>query len=106
VTKLQPNATALAELLEQAKERITRTLNAYADAPDTACVPGGDCILLGDLRALLNAAPASLCLSADISGELFDAQADGRERGPYFVTLHLNSFNPYRVALVFREAGR
>lgn len=100
-----PSAIELARLLEQSKERIAKTLRQYADAPDTACVPGGECILLGDLRALVNAAPSRLCLSADISGDLVDV-VDGVERGPLFVTITRHDFNPYRVAVTFREDRR
>lgn len=95
-------AIELAKLLEQSKDRIANTLRQYADAPDTACVPRGDCILLGDLRALVNAAPSRFCLSADVTGDLVDV-VDGVERGPLFVTITRHDFNPYRVAVTFRE---
>lgn len=96
------NATDLAKQLEQSKERIAKTLRQYADAPDTACIPAGDCVLLGDLRALVNAAPSRFCLSANITGDLVDV-AEGVERGPFMVTLTRDDFNPYRVRLTLVE---
>lgn len=96
-----------ASRLRAATERLRLTLAAYQDAPDSACLPAGDCVLLGDLRTLLAAAPPWHAVTTLVSCDLL-AVAPGDWSRPLRVQLLAPSAEaPFHAQLVFRdvEAG-